>query len=193
MTIQTKIIVALAGLLAALALMATYGYIREREALIARDAEVAVYKQDIAKLRAANVLIDKQTSEQVAVHEAKRATVQTPAQVIASLPDYLPLPEPVHEAKQGEVPKTGDVVVPAASVKPLFDAQVICRENVLKLDACNAKLANDEQVIAEKDKIISSDEMALKGGTRWQRVKTAGKWLMFGAAAGAVTVAVLHR
>ncbi len=198
MTTGHKVTVGLAVALAILSIIATVEYLREHDARIKRDAEVQIYARQATDLQAKNVAVTAQAKSDVVALEAKRKSVKTTSQVVAALPGVLSLPVPVHEVTKEEAAlpdspvSNGDVLIPAASVKPLYDAQVTCKEDAVNLVACEKKFANDEEIIAAKDKIIAADTVAVSGGTKWKRVKSAGKWLLLGAAAGAVTVAVLH-
>jgi hypothetical protein len=75
--------------------------------------------------------------------------------------------------------------VPQEDLKPLYDAVEDC-------EACHAKLAasqgdlTDERAkfaaaTAQRDAAISAAR-----GTFWKRTRTAAKWIIIGAAAGAV-------
>jgi hypothetical protein len=130
--------------------------------------------------------------------EDLKKSVQSPAQVVQRIPQLIPLPQPITlnlpaALAQGD-PKLAGVqpgqtaTIPAADLKPLYDFAITCKE-------CQAKVVNLEQdkvddgvkigaLVKERDEAVT----AAKGGSKWTRVKSAVKWLVIGAAAGAVAL-----
>lgn len=125
--------------------------------------------------------------------------VQTPAQVVQALPQVLPLPQPITLSlpaalAAGAPPAAAGIqpgqsaVIPAADLKPLFDFAADCKECKQKLSVAVQDKADDAVKIKgltrERDEAVA----VAKGGTKWQRIKRAGKWFIIGAAAGTVAV-----
>jgi hypothetical protein len=75
--------------------------------------------------------------------------------------------------------------VPQADLKPLYDAVEDCEVCQAKLTAAQGDLSDETAkfaaATAQRDAAISSAR-----GTFWTRTRTAAKWLIIGAAAGAV-------
>jgi hypothetical protein len=81
---------------------------------------------------------------------------------------------------------SGDAVLPAADLKPLYDFAMDCKVCQAKLAAAQSDL-NDEKtenaaLTKEKDDAVT----AAKGGGVLRRILRAAKWFAIGAAAGAV-------
>jgi hypothetical protein len=75
--------------------------------------------------------------------------------------------------------------VPQADLKPLYDAVEDCEVCQAKLTAAQGDLSDETTkfaaATAQRDAAISAAR-----GTFWTRARTAAKWLIIGAAAGAV-------
>jgi hypothetical protein len=75
--------------------------------------------------------------------------------------------------------------VPQADLKPLFDAVEDCKICQAKLAAAQGDLSDETTkfaaATAQRDAAISAVR-----GTFWTRARTAAKWIVIGAAAGAV-------
>lgn len=115
-----------------------------------------------------------------------QAVTKTPEQVIAKLPQYIPLPAPLQRlprdngntAGAGQAPS---IAIPPADISPLFSFATECQACKLKLQADQAQIA---QLTTERDAALK----AAKGGGFWRRTGTALKWLGIGVGVG-VTVA----
>ncbi|MFI5093851.1 MAG: hypothetical protein WCE50_12530 [Candidatus Acidiferrum sp.] len=154
-----------------------------------------------------------QTLAQLAAQ--KQAAVTT-AQILKALPAAISLPAPIAlqsnvtpaTAAVGSAVKSGahssdesdsapsnpiakpaqsaDAVLPAADLKPLYDFAMDCKACQAKLAASQSDL-NDEKVktaalTKERDAAIRT----AKGGSALRRIARAAKWLVLGAAAGAI-------
>ena len=75
--------------------------------------------------------------------------------------------------------------VPQADLKPLYDAVEDCQACQAKLAAAQGDLSDEKTkfaaATAQRDAAISAAR-----GTFWKRTRTAAKWILIGAAAGAV-------
>ena len=77
------------------------------------------------------------------------------------------------------------VDVPAPDLKPLFDSVENCNECQARLDASQSALALEK---AKSDALRNQRDNAIaaaKGGTVWNRIGRAAKWIAIGALAGA--------
>jgi len=75
--------------------------------------------------------------------------------------------------------------VPQADLKPLYDAVEDCEVCQAKLSAAQGDLSDEKTkfaaATAQRDAAVSAAR-----GTFWTRARTAAKWIVIGAAAGAV-------
>ncbi len=206
MTTSHKWTAAIAVVLAAAAFLSVRAWLAERDArtkaeTITQQANTVIAaKQDDTKA----VVAAMQTQLDRLV-QLKTRTVTT-TQIVRELPAVMSLPTgdaAIHEvtpeqanelASLPDAPvKSGDLVIPAASAKDFFDAQVTCKENSVSLDACNKVNANNTAIIAQQKLVIDADETALKGGTFWQRVGHDAKIIGIGVGVGvAVGVVATH-
>jgi hypothetical protein len=150
---------------------------------------------DAGKREAAREVALKDSLAQL--EDLKKRT-QTPAQVIQALPQVLTLPQPITltlpaALAQGD-PKLAGVqpgqtaTIPAADLKPLFDFAATCKECQQKVLALQQDKADDAVKIGALVKERNEAVTAVKGGTKWQRIKRAGKWFAIGAGAGIVAL-----
>jgi hypothetical protein len=86
---------------------------------------------------------------------------------------------------QTSAPPPAIIRVPQADLKPLFDAVEDCQVCQAKLAAAQGDLSDEttkfSAAAAQRDAAISAAR-----GTSWTRARTAAKWMVIGAAAGAV-------
>lgn len=202
MTTSHKITAAALALCLLILVAVGYGWTKEHiEAAVLSaqqkaDAEAAV---QIADAEARNQETLKATLADYAV---QRQAVQTPAQVVRAIPQVINLPAPVVQITEAQAkaantalpnapPLTGgDLILPAASAKAFYDAQLDCKVGAAKLDACTVTTANQKETLDLKDKEIGQLNIAVKGGTKWQRTMRALKFIGIGVAIGAGAAAV---
>lgn len=88
-------------------------------------------------------------------------------------------------AQNNSAPPPANIRVPQEDLKPLYDAVEDCQVCQAKLTAAQGDLLDEKTkfaaATAERDAAISAAR-----GTFWKRTRTAAKWLIIGAAAGAV-------
>ena len=149
-----------------------------------------------------------QLREQLAAIDALKRRIATPQQIVRALPQYLPLPQPIHltppPAQQGSPlpekpephpaeparPAGGPVAqLPVEDLKPLFDFVQDCR-------ACQNELAEAKQQVADDrvklDALTHERDAALRaarGGSFWTRARRAAKWFIIGVGVGAAVTA----
>jgi hypothetical protein len=87
---------------------------------------------------------------------------------------------------EGKSAQPDQAILPIEDLKPLYDFTIDCK-------ACQAKLATAQSDFADEQKKTSAltkerdDALRIaKGGTAWRRIGRAAKWLLIGAAAGAL-------
>lgn len=135
----------------------------------------------------------------VALEDLKKRT-QSPQDVVRSLPQVLPLPQPITlnlpaaapDVKPNAPVPQSSATIPSADLKPLFDFAATCKECQAKVLALQQDKADDATKIAalaaERDAAVT----AAKGGSKWQRIKRGAKWFAVGAAVGAAAAAAAH-
>lgn len=189
---------------------------RNREEL---TAELASTKQALRAADARQSERDAKLADTLAAIAAQKRAVQSPAQILKALPLQLPLPLPItvqevsgsavarqktgngsagSTAVSGDAaPATGDLtkvqgVIPGPDLKPLYDFALDCQ-------ACQAKLAASQSDLADeqgKTKALTKERddalRVARGGSIWKRVGRAAKWMLIGAAAGAVAARTVH-
>jgi hypothetical protein len=198
-------------LVAALALALFDSWRADRSDRLQLAAELASTKQLVAAADAQQHTRDAQLAETLKSLAAEKRAIVTPAQVIRELPRELNLPSPIvlqsipansssatPSAQTGNPaignespasnakPVPSQAILPAEDLKPLYDFTIDCK-------ACQAKLATAQSDFADEQKKTSAltkerdDALRIaKGGTAWRRIGRAAKWLLIGAAAGAL-------
>lgn len=199
--LTTRVKVEIAAAILALVAVAVVGgsWLGAREDAIklkaTLDAQNAVIsdagKREAARDAALKVSLD-------AVEDLRKRT-QTPQEVVRALPQVLPLPQPItlnlpaavanaDPSRAGlklDAPLPQTATIPAADLKPLFDFAATCKECQAKLAAANGDKADAAVKIGALTKERDAAVTAAKGGSKWQRIKRAGKWFAIGAAIGA--------
>ena len=173
-----------------------------RKEQLALQAELKTTQQALAEATARQASRDAAVNDLVTGLKKKEAAVQKPAQVVAALPDMIPLPAPITidaelPATEGGPYKTAEsgtatdgiqpkVNFPAADLKPLYDFAADCKACQAKFGAAQADLA-DEKVKSQALGRERDDALrAAKGGSVLRRIARAAKWFAIGAAAGAI-------
>jgi hypothetical protein len=193
-----------------LALAWFFSWRAERSDRMQLAAELAATKQLVAAADAQQHNRDAQLAETLKSLAAEKHSVVTPAQVIRELPRELSLPSPIvlqstapnssnaSSSQTGKLasgndspassakPAPAQAILPAEDLKPLYDFTIDCK-------ACQAKLATSQSDLADEQKktaaLTKERDEALriaKGGSAWRRIGRAAKWLLIGAAVGAL-------
>ena len=201
--------VTLTAVLAASVFFAWRAELRDRAVL---QQQLKAAQQSLGDATARQNSRDAALKGVLAQLKQKKAQVQKPEQVIAALPEVLPLPQAI---TLGSTPKEGtnstpsaDVAAgsgrpsqsrsfarnsataefPAADLKPLYDFAVDCKSCQAQLAAAQGDLqdekAKEQALSRERDAALR----AAKGGSVLRRVARAAKWFALGAAAGAIAV-----
>ena len=128
------------------------------------------------------------------------ATLGSPApngSTAATLPFEEPvvgprLASPVATTSQSNQKPPAGAVIPAVDLKPLYDFTLDCQACQAKLSVAQGNLADEKAKTAALIKERDDALRIAKGGTAWRRVTRAAKWLLLGAAAGAVAAKTTH-
>jgi hypothetical protein len=199
-----KITLALALCLAGFLLFAAYGWTKEHEARAVVEAQQQVEQKAQAQIAAQQAQNAQQLKDTLAMLMSMKQAVQTTPQIVQALPQVITLPSAIREVTPEQAKAAaaapalpdapqlaaGDLIIPKADAKTFFDSQVDCRANAAKASSCAETVANQKAVLALKDTEIQQLNVAVKGGTRWQRTKSALKWIGVGALVGAAAAAV---
>jgi hypothetical protein len=198
----------LAALLIALALAASVlvAWRDARKQQMALQAELKTTQQALAEATGRQATRDAAVNDLVAGLKKKEAAVQKPAQVVAALPDILPLPAPITIAPEppsrNQTPGPGQpasatlpdapdatepkVNFPAKDLKPLYDFAADCKACQAKLGTAQADLADEKLKSQALGRERDDALRAAKGGSVLRRIARAAKWFAIGAVAGAV-------
>ncbi len=160
------------------------------------SAELAATKQLLAAADARQHDRDAQLAQTLATLAAEKRTIVTPAQILRDLPNQISLPSPIvlqstPALPDSPTPKT-NAVIPAEDLKPLYDFTLDCKACQAKLSAAQGDLTDERKKTAalthERDDALH----IARGGSAWRRIGRATKWLLIGAAAGALAAKTAH-
>lgn len=84
------------------------------------------------------------------------------------------------------------IVLPPEDLKPLYDFTVDCQECNAKLDAAEQDLADERIKSAALARQRDAALKAARGGSLMDRIGRVAKWLLIGAAAGAIAAEAAH-
>lgn len=109
--------------------------------------------------------------------------VKTPLQAVQSLPSVIDLPKPIEMLPNAPSASgnsnSGDALIPAESVKPLFDKLATCKIDQLELGKCSKD---------NLDLKIQADSLQKEADT-WKKAAKGTKWGKFGKALKVITCA----
>jgi hypothetical protein len=200
---MTKLSKILLVLCIGMAAFGAYGLYREHVASAVLDAQTKAAKTSISDIQTSDAAKMKDYQAQLAALAAEKQKVVTVTQVIHELPQYIALPQPVAAVTQKQADGANaadptakpivadDIVIPKADAVPLFQAQVAAKECAVQLAQKGTQYDDLSKVDKIKDTEIAQRDVALKGGTKWARTKTALKWVGAGALIGGGAVAYL--
>lgn len=187
----------------ALALAWFFSWRADRRDRTQLAAELAATKQLVAAADAQQHARDVQLAETLKSLAAEKRTVVTPAQIISKLPSELGLPSPIvlqtrpaasslSVPAQTAKPASTQAILPAEDLKPLYDFTIDCKACQAKLATSQSDLADEQKKTAALTKERDAAVRIAKGGTAWRRIGRAAKWLLIGAAAGALAAKSAH-
>ena len=121
--------------------------------------------------------------------EGLKRAVQTPQQVLQSIPQFLPqLPVPLHveqpPTEPGKPQPPPVVTIPPQDLKTLYDFSADCAACKAEREAAKATLADERSKIDALTKQRDAAVAAAKGGGFWRRTGRAAKWIAIGVAVG---------
>ena len=170
------------------------------------QATLAAAEQSLQRASASQQERDKQLSDTIARMESLKATARTQQEILARLPEVLPLPTPLRPAPDTEhqtknvtasdtqtdqkpdsptpKPSTRPTSIPPEDLKPLYDFAVDCRACQAKLTAATADLADEKSKTQALGRERDAALKLAKGGSLRQRFSRALKWFAIGAAVG---------
>jgi hypothetical protein len=145
---------------------------------------------------------DAQLQQSLAAIAQTKRIVQSPIEILADLPNELPLPTPLafnrsnlpdSPQAKGSGTQTAQVVIPPEDLKPLYDFALDCKACQSKLATTQADLTDEHTKTVTLTKERDAALQAAKGGTLLRRIGRAAKWFAIGAAAGALAAKSTHR
>jgi hypothetical protein len=173
--------------------------------------ELAVAQQSLTQASDRQQSRDADLLHTLATLATQRHDVQTPQQILQSLPQQIPLPQPIvlaplanQAASPSQTATTNDTaattssqhspvtkssapepqaVIPSADLKPLYDFALNCKACQAKLTAAQSDLADEKTKTATLTKERDAAVRTAKGGSAIQRFARAAEWLLIGAAA----------
>jgi len=183
-------------------------------------AELAAAKEAITAVEERQQARDAKLADTLAAIAAEKRAVRSPAQILKDLPNQIPLPVPIviqnipspvtsgAQAQAGKAQvealtthKAGALSTDASKVqgviagpdlKLLYDFALDCKSCQSKLAASQSDLADEKGktaiLINERDDALR----VARGGSVWQRIGRASKWILIGAAAGTVAARAAH-
>jgi hypothetical protein len=186
--------VAIAVVLIVSAGVAWQAEVRARAAL---QDQLKTAQQDLVAANGRESARNTALHKQLALLRKNAAAVQTPEEVIGALPGVLPLPKPIEMVEPPAAPASGSgrvdgptpqpqVSLPLEDLKPLYDSAVRCKECQAELAVAQADLKDEKVKTGALSRERDDALRVAKGGSVLQRVARAAKWILIGAAAGAV-------
>jgi hypothetical protein len=170
------------------------------EAIQTANEKVIAQNDQQIKLLAGQIdQLKADQARQLATLSATFSRAQTPQDILPLVSKIMELQKPVTfvtPAPTAANPNPQPVAQVPAEDAPQLKAYVqTCEECKIKLPAMTAQLSASEQQkqLLANDLVQRTQERdqwktAAKGGTTWQRVLKAGKWIAIGAGAGAAAV-----
>jgi hypothetical protein len=159
---------------------------------------------------------DTQLNQTLAALAAEKRAVATPQQIVRELSREIPLPAPLvlqtsPASPAASTPATGaqgasspfsnapnpklaqaQAVIPAEDLKPLYDFTLDCQACQAKLSAAQGDLADEKSKSAALTKERDQALRIARGGSALRRLRSATKWFLIGAAAGAIAAKASH-
>ena len=178
--------------------------------------QLAAAQKTIADAAASQHDRDTLLNQTLAQLAAQKQAAVTTAQILKALPAAISLPAPIalpsnvtpataavssavnsgaHSSDEGnsapskpiaKPAQSADAVLPAADLKPLYDFAMDCKACQAKLAASQSDLSDEKTKTAVLTKELDAAIRAAKGGSALRRIASAAKWLVLGAAAGAI-------
>ena len=172
-------------------------WLAARDAVAQLAATVASQKQILAQVATREDQRDAAVAKTVASIKQASTAVKTPAEAAEQIPMVLPsLPAPLNldlpapDASDATPPATA--TVPQADLQPIYGYIQECRVCEAERSAAQADLSDER---TKEAALTTERDAAIKeahGGSFWSRVRSSAKWLILGAAAGALAAEAAH-
>jgi hypothetical protein len=170
------------------------------------QAQLSEAEQSLNRANANQQQRDKQLMTTLAQLNSLKSTVNSQQEILAKLPDVLPLPKPLttlagprgsgdsgvqsttNESKSIKLapPKTQITAIPTEDLKPMYDFAVDCKACQARLTAATADLADEKLKTQALSRERDAALQAARGGSLRRRLARSAKWFFLGAIAGAV-------
>ena len=179
-----------------LALSAILAWRADRRDRSQLESELATTKQLLAAADARQHDRDTQLAQSLAALAAEKRATVTPAQIIHDLPSQIPLPSPIvlqpTPASPNSTSPQPNAVIPTEDLKPLYDFALDCKACQAKLTASQGDLTDERKKSAALAQERNDALRIARGGSTWHCIGRAAKWLLIGAAAGAIAAKTAH-
>jgi hypothetical protein len=179
-----------------LALSAILAWRADRRDRSQLESELAATKLLLTAADARQHDRDVQLAQSLAALAAEKRMIVTPAQIIHDLPSQIPLPSPIAlqpaPTSSNSTSPQSDAVIPTEDLKPLYDFALDCKACQAKLTAAQGDLTDERKKSAALTQERNDALRIARGGSTWRRIGRAAKWLLIGAAAGAIAAKAAH-
>lgn len=138
-------------------------WLKEHDSRLIAEQKVQQAQTQIDSAQKQYQAADAAAKAQITVLKKQAATVKTPAQAIAAIPDLTDLPLNTRPA-----PGLPNAVI--VDAVPLFDALNQGKQDAVNLAACTTKLDDEQKIDTLKDTQIAALEGKQKHGF-WKRLK----------------------
>src|SRR5262249_10831785 len=166
------------------------------------QAQISQAEEALQRATASQQQRDKQLTETLAKLDDLKTTVKTRQQILAHLPDVLPLPKPIQESTTQtpalsaaatsvkpeipDSPKPTAATIPPEDLKPLYDFAVDCEACQVKLATATADLADEKNKTQTLSRERDDALKLARGGSLGQRLRRGLKWFAIGVVVGTV-------
>lgn len=159
----------------AIALLCGRAWIGEHDARLLAEQQIKKSEQQVVDLQKQIATNDAAATKQLSILQTQQQQTKTPQQAIAAIPTLADIPL---NARPG--PTLGTTVV---DIMPLFQELNECKQDAVKLNACQSDYKAEVAIVAQKDDQIKA---LTKKPRFWKRVASTLKTVLFGAAAAEV-------
>jgi hypothetical protein len=161
----------------AIAILCGRAWLQEHDARVLAEQEIRKSEQQVEDLQKQIATNDAAATKQLSALQTQRQQTKTPQQAIAAIPTLSDVPL---NARPG--PTLGTTVV---DIMPLFEELSECKQDAVKLNACQSDYKAEVAIAAQKDDQIKA---LTKKPRLWKRFVSTLKT----AAIGGVVAEVIH-
>lgn len=163
-----------AAIIAAFLLLAGHSWLQEHDARLLAEATVKQSEAQITVLQAQQKQVDAAAKVKVTALQNRAEEVKTAPEAIAALPEVTDAP-----LKPEPLPDAPDAV--KVDAVPLYQALNTCDQDKTNLEACAAKLGDEQKITVQKDAEI---EALKKHPGFWHRLGRGAKVTLCAGAGG---------